>query len=185
MADFFTSDAGQFAMLAKQFLEGARTLDAAQRDKGKILLRPTLALAGHGLELMLKACVYLNGQVPQTSGSRGHDIINLWDKDICESVKRHVFANACRIATEDRESGIYHDVPTQDEILPLIEEYVVSLGKLHGDAPYALRYPTNPDQMAPRTPLLVKSLWGASDDLLKRPNEFIMHDFSGKTESEI
>lgn len=175
--DFGTSDAGRFAKTAKQFLEGALTLDAAQRDKGRILFRPTLSLAGHGLELMLKACVYLNGEQPTIKGRKGHDVLNLWNADICEPVRRHVFSNAIRVAEEDRTSGIYADVPRQDAIQPLILEYVVALAKLHGDPSYPLRYPASEKQYAPLTPLLVKSLWRASDDLVKRPNEFVLLNY--------
>nr|WP_320142472.1 hypothetical protein [uncultured Cohaesibacter sp.] len=177
MTDFFSSEAGQCASIAKQFLEGALTLDAAQRDKGPILFRPTLALAGHGLELMLKACFYLNGQEPPISGKKGHDIISLWERDICKPVKDHVFANANRVAEEDRASGAYLDVPEQDVVQAIIAEYVIELGKLHGNSPYKLRYAAPQNQKAPRTPLLVKSLWGASDDLVKRPNDFVLSNF--------
>lgn len=176
MTDFFSSDAGRFAKLAKQFLEGALTLDAAQSEKGEILFLPTLTLAGHGLELMLKSCVYLNGQTPKTKGGAGHDVVNLWRTDICEPVRRHVFINANCVADEVRSSETYLEVPEHDKIEPLIEEYVLELGKLHGDAPYPLRYPSAESQMAPTTPLLVKSLWRTSDDLVKRSPDFRMAD---------
>lgn len=174
MMDFFSSDAGHFASLSKQFLEGALTLDLNQRDKGRILFRPTLALAGQGLELMLKACVCWNGQAPVTRGRAGHNIEILWDSDICEPVRRHVYANANVVAEEDRMENFYPDVPKEDEILSIIKVYVIALGKLHGEPPYALRYPAAPEQMAPRTPLLVKSLWRASDDFVKRPRDFLL-----------
>lgn len=181
MTDFFSSDAGQCAIVAKEFLEGALTLNAAQRDKGRILFRPTLALAGHGLELMLKACSYLNGQPPRTSGRKGHDIVSLWGADVCEPVRGHVFVNAHRVAAEDRASRDYPDVPDDDDILPLIEEYVIALGKLHGGTGgYPLRYPSDPGQKAPRTPFLVKTLWAAADDFVRRPNDFELRRFRGQ-----
>lgn len=176
MKDFFTTDAGIHAGIAKSYLEGALTLNAARRDKGRILFRPTLALAGHGLEMMLKACSFLNGGKPPTTGRKGHDVVSLWKADECKPVREHVFSNARRVAAEDRASAAYPDVPEDDEIHPLIEKYVIDLGKLHGgDRGYPLRYPSDPGKMAPRTPFLVKSLWAAADDLVKRPNEFELH----------
>jgi hypothetical protein len=174
--DFFSSEAGQFSVIAKQFLEGALTLDVERRkhNKSRMLFRPTLALAGHGLELMLKACVYLNGKEPTIKGRKGHDVLRLWNSDICEPVRRHVFANAILVSEEDRTSGIYHDVPEQNEIESIIAEYVVELGKLHGKAPYQLRYYASTNQTAPNSPLLVRSLWKTSDDFVKRPNEFML-----------
>lgn len=180
MEDFLSSDAGNFASLAKQFLEGALTLSDAQREKGSILFRPTLALAGHGLEVMLKACFCLNGHKPPDRGPKGHDIVNLWTSAICEPVRGHVFANARQTANEDRKSGDYHHVPDDDEVLPLIEEYVIALGELHGRAGYPIRYSTDPDQKAPRTPFLVRSLWRTADDLVKRPGEFELRRFHGQ-----
>nr|WP_296430393.1 hypothetical protein [Roseovarius sp. BRH_c41] len=181
MADFFSSDAGQYASIAKQFLEGALVLNAAQRDRGRILFRPTLALAGHGLELMLKACSNLNGQPPPTKGRKGHDIVSLWGTDVCEPVRGHVFANARLVAAEDRANGDYPDVPNDDDILPLIEEYIIALGNLHGGlSGYPLRYPSDPSQNAPRTPFLIKSLWATADDFVKRPNEFELRRFRGQ-----
>ena len=133
MQDFFASDAGQCASIAKAFLEGAKTLDAARRETGKkMLFQPTLALAGHGLELLLKASSYLNGRPPPTKGRKGHNILALWHEDVCEPVRGHVFANARRVAATDRASGEYTDVPEDDEVSQLIEEYVLELGRLHG-----------------------------------------------------
>lgn len=74
---FFSTDAGRCAMIAKQFFEAATVLNHAQREKGRMLFLPTLMLAGQGLELMLKACVHLNGEVPPKSGRAGHDIVGL------------------------------------------------------------------------------------------------------------
>lgn len=183
MQDFFASDAGQCASIAKAFLEGAKTLDAARRDAGKkILFQPTLALAGHGLELLLKASSYLNGRPPPTKGQKGHDILTLWDADVCEPVRGHVFTNAHIVAATDRESGEYPDVPEDDEVPKLIEEYVLELGRLHGGtAGYPLRYPSDPSQKAPRTPFLVKSLWATADDFVKRPDDFELTRFRGRT----
>ena len=176
MTDFFETEAGQFASLAKQFLEGALTLDAAQKEKGRILFRPTLALAGHGLELMLKACLCING-LPLTKGRDGHNIGKLWSNEVCEPLRGHMYDNARIVAEVDRLKGDYPDVPKDEDVLALIQEYLLELGKLHGGGAYPLRYPANPNQTAPRTPFLVKSLRRTADDLVKRPNHFELQRF--------
>lgn len=173
MADFFSSDAGQHALIAKQFLEGALTLDAAGTRKRPILFRPTLALAGHGLEMMLKACWLLNDRMPPKQGRKGHDIVGLWKAEESKLMRSRLFENAGDVAARDRASGDYLDVPDRNEVRQIIEEYVIELGNLHsGVNGYALRYPSDPSQKAPRTPFLVKSLWRVADDLVKRPEEF-------------
>lgn len=178
MVDFFSTEAGKFASLAKQYLEGALVLNDAQRERGKILFLPTLGLAGHGLELILKACMLLNGHKPVTSGRKGHDVICMWDSDICEPIRGHLFVNADRFAKESRDSGLYPDCIPEDEVLQLIDEYIRALGNLHGmSGVYPLRYPTSANTMAPRTPFLVQSLWATADDFVKRPTEFILNNF--------
>ena len=87
--EFTVSDAGRYAVIAKQYMEAAQTLVAAAPHKQRMLFRPTLALAGHGLELMLKACTFLNGQTPATSGQVGHNIAKLWKSEVCEAVRGH------------------------------------------------------------------------------------------------
>lgn len=182
MADFFATDAGQHAALAKQFLEGAFTLDATQQKKGKILFVPTLALAGHGLELLLKASILLNGGTVPTKGRAGHSVADLWAEELCEPMRGHVYANANLVVQEDRENPLYIGILGENEdILALIEEYVVALGKLHGEGGYPLRYPSASDKEGPRTPLLVKSLWRTADDLVKRPTDFLLHRFRGQS----
>lgn len=180
LADFFATDAGKHAALAKQFLEGALTLDAAQQGKGKILFVPTLALAGHGLELLLKSSILLNSGTVPTRGRAGHNVADLWAQALCEPVRGNVYANANFVVQEDRENPLYIGIPDENEvILALIEDYVVALAKLHGEGGYPLRYPSASDKKAPRTPLLVKSLWRTADDLVKRPSEFLLHRFRG------
>jgi len=179
VTDFFSSEAGQFAGLAKAFLEGARVLDAAQPEIGRILFPPTLALAGHGLELILKACFFINGCEPTRRGNKGHRIELLWKAEICEPLRGAVYANARVVAEIDRSNSQYRGVPDDDNVLELIEEYVLELCNLHGENGYPLRYPAEQGREAPRTPFLVKSLWRTADDLVKRPREFELVSFSG------
>ena len=174
MTDFFSSEAGRLAGLSKSFLEGARVLDEAQLATGKILFPPTLALAGHGLELMLKCCFRINGLDPPTSGKRGHELKPLWEKDICEPLRNAVCANARLAANVDRSNPRYRGVPDDTKIPPLIEQAVLDLCRLQGEHGYPLRYPPETGKEAPRTPLLVKALWRTADDLVKRPADFVL-----------
>lgn len=181
MTDLPNSEAEQHAAIAKAYLEAALLLSLAQREKGRILFRPTLSLAGHGLELMLKACWLLNNHSPERKGGKGHDIISLWRAEVCEPVRGHVIFNASKVAEEDRASGKYQDVPTLEEVSPLITEYVEALGKLHGSVgEYPLHYPSHAGLRAPRTPFLVRSLRETADDLVKRPLEFELKRFRGQ-----
>lgn len=175
------SEGGEYASLAKQHLEGAFVLDRAQRRCGKILFRPTLLLAGQGLELMLKGCTVWNGDPINTSGRGGHALIEMWESDACEPVRGHVYVNATRVAAEDRDSGRYPDSVVEEDVLTTIEQMVRALADLHGmPKVYPLRYPADPDILAPRTPFLVKTLWATADDFVKRPSDFKLEVFHGR-----
>lgn len=100
--------------------------------------------------------------------------------DICEPVRGHVFGNAIMVAAEDRQGGNYPDVPSEADVIPLIEEYILALGKLHGMRDHPLRYPAPPNQKAPRMPFLVRTLGRVADDLVKRPSDFELARFVGK-----
>lgn len=160
-------------------MEGARTLVQAQPEKGRILFRPTLALAGHGLEMLLKACFYLNQKSPPTRGPEGHNIIKLWSDDVSEPVRGAVYLNARLAAETARIENVYPDVPSNDDADSKIEEYVNALGKLHGDRGHVLRYPSAEGQLAPRSPFLVETLWRTADDMVKRPSDFELSRFLG------
>jgi hypothetical protein len=181
VTDFFSTEDGQYASLAKQYLEGALVLDGAQRDRGKVLFLQTLALAGQGFELMLKGCTLWNGGTVNTSGRGGHALINMWESDVCEPVRGNVFANASLINAEDRVSGKYPDASAVGEVLREIDQLVRALADLHGmPKVYPLRYPADPNILAPRTPFLVKTLWATADDFVKRPNDFKLDSFHGR-----
>ncbi|WP_026479713.1 hypothetical protein [Ahrensia sp. 13_GOM-1096m] len=172
-----------FAAIANQFLLAAMTLNEAQKDQGKALFLPTLALAGHGLEMMLKACFFLNNKAPVTKGKKGHDIVSMWHDNICEPIRGHVFVNAHRVVADLRDDarGYVFGIPKDEEILTLIDKYVIELGSLHGGAGYPLRYPTETDRQAPKTPFLVMTLYGVADDMVKRPHDFEVSRFQGRT----
>ncbi|SFA53504.1 hypothetical protein SAMN04487972_11112 [Paracoccus halophilus] len=156
-----------------EFLLGAKALNAASLEGTPFLQRPTLALAGHGLEMMLKACCYVNGRKPPSNGKKGHDIAALWQDDICLAVRLHVYIHAGYAVEEARLSGMFPDVPEDDEAQTLIEEYVKELCRLHGGtAGYPLRYPHECDEKAPPKHFVVDALCGAADDMAKSLSEF-------------
>ena len=175
------SEAVKFAIVSLQFFEAARVLSAAQREKGRILFRPTLMVAGQGLEMLLKACWHLNALEPPKSGKEGHDIKSLRQPDICEPVRKHLIHNALLAVEEGRESGIYTGIPKNKNVPSLIEKCVLELGSLHASKNYPLRYPTSENINAPRTPFLVNALWKTADDLVRRPNDFELNHFKSFT----
>lgn len=172
MTNFHKTEVFSFASLAKEYFEGAWALDEAQRDHGKILFRPTLFLAGQGLELMLKACTVCNAQRINRSGRGGHDIVGMWLSDACEPIRRSVFENSVRLAVDYRQSGEYPDVLSDKEVVATIDEYVRAPGVLHGGGGTLCGTQQDQRQKAPRTPFLVKTLYATADDFIRRPSDF-------------
>ena len=88
MTDFNCSDAGQHAAYACQILAGARTLSEARPSSRYRLLLPMLNLSGHGLELLLKACIYLNGNEPPRFGGRLREGAESYAKALASDILR-------------------------------------------------------------------------------------------------
>lgn len=169
---YFKSDAGEFSALALAYLEGAIALEKERLKKGNVLSAPILALSSHGLELILKACFFLNEIAPPTRGPDGHNSLALWNSTIAAPLRERVVINAGIAAKIDQNNPAYRGVPSPDEASTLMADYAVELCKLNATRGYPLRYPPPEEIMVPRTPLLVKALWRTADDLVRWPWEF-------------
>ncbi|MEC9065750.1 MAG: hypothetical protein VX569_00550 [Pseudomonadota bacterium] len=162
-----------------QYLMSALVWSDAQATEGRAVFRPTLALAGQGLELMLKACMLWNGKSPPLKGPQGHAIQDFWEDEVCEPVRGNAFANAEVVAEELRLAGSNpSDKSLEGDLIELVDKYVASLAGLHA-APYELRYPGDPATEGPRTPWFVRVLYRTADDFLKNPSDFKLRAFPG------
>lgn len=181
MSDFTASPAGQCLLVSVQYLQAAHVLSEAQRTEGKALFLPTLALAGQGLELLLKSCMHWNSAPPPTRGPAGHAVKDFWELEVCEPIRGHIFVNAQIALEEAKRAGVKptDGLPEGDPIT-LIAEYVLVLARLHGEHPYPLRYPTIQSTVAPRTPWMVSVLHMTAQDFLKRPEGFKLARFRGE-----
>ena len=172
---FEASPAGQHSLLALQFFEGARVLSDAQREKGRVLFRPTLMLAGHGLELLVKSCILLNGGTPDRSGRGGHQIFQMWDGDDCSLLRKRTVENALEVVRADRRAATYPDVPADSEVPECVQALIAELCMLHGEKKYPLRYPqSDRKKTGPSTPLLVKALYETSYDFVRNQCQFAL-----------
>ncbi|QDY69813.1 hypothetical protein [Qingshengfaniella alkalisoli] len=168
-------NAQRYAVVAKQLLEGARTLMEAQIQKGEIVRLPALLLTGQGLELIIKGCLTLNGEAPPR-GRKGHQILELWQSAACEPLRGIVYANAEMELENARLSSPFFGVPGEADGFDALEEIsgqIHCLCELHQASPdYPLRYPTESSYRAPRTPFLVGTLWRTSDEMVKNLSAF-------------
>lgn len=166
--NFSDAPSGRFAITAVEFLHAALILDSARMQEGKILFRPTLALAGHGLELILKACLKLNGGSSDFKGRSGHDLWPMWEDNRCVILRQIFLVHAKEVLFRAQQNDSYYDVPKPDDyelIMPMVKE----LCDLHSK--YELRYRMQ-DSSAPPTPWLVKTLYETSNEFFRQPNLF-------------
>ncbi|UHS56809.1 hypothetical protein [Agrobacterium vaccinii] len=172
--DFWDTDAGKFISRAKCFLEAAYVLDDKMHDgRSGMLFAPALHLTGHGLELMLKGCLLHNGLPKKKAISYGHDVNQMWDHDLVAPMRQAARVNAGISFQMALEAKRFPDTHKVDDPVALFDEYRIALGALHAEQKhYPIRYPTDVDRVAPRTPLLVAALWRTADDYVKRPGEF-------------
>jgi len=174
--DFSKTEAWGFLSRAKAFLEAAEVLKTEIVTHNRItLFAPTLHNAGHGLELLLKGCLIHNGVPTADAVNYRHNVNAMWELPQVSKLREIAAINAKTTHAEALASGLYPDAATVADPAKLFEEYRHELGRLHAEAgKFPLRYPTHVDERAPRTPLLVGTLWRTADDYVKRPNEFRM-----------
>jgi len=172
--DFWDTDAGKFISRAKCFLEAASVLDDKMHDgQSGMLFSPALHLIGHGLELLLKGCLLHNGMEKKKVVAFGHNVNEMWDHDLVALVRQSTRENACISFQIALDSKRFPDAHKVDDPVALFEEYRAALGALHAEQKhYPIRYPTDNDRVAPRSPMLVAVLWRTADDYVKRPTQF-------------
>lgn len=167
----------KYAVIARRYLEGAKTLIEASPQRQRVLQLPTLMLTSHGLEVMLKGCLLLNGLTDSKVRSYGHKIDKMWELDEAAALRWHLVDAALTVTKEQRAIGYYVGIPEDGEVVRSIETYVSDLARLHGGGKYPLRYPHEDSEVAPRTPMIVLALYEATDLFVKRPNEFLLDEF--------
>jgi hypothetical protein len=176
--EFWETDAGKFISRAKCFLEAAGVLDNEMADRRKgMLFTPTLHLVGHGMELLLKGCMIHNGLSKEQVVSFGHRVNEMWEHDQAAPVRIACLQNAWITHQTAVDSGRFPDAEKVTDPVAVFEEYRTALGKLHSEPKhYPIRYPTDDERVAPKTPLLVGTLWRTADDYVKRYNEFLVKE---------
>lgn len=172
-SSFEQSEACNWGVYACSYLMGAQALVEATPTKGRGLFAPTLHLAGQGLELLLKAFLIHNGASRQVAIQYSHKINEMWMLEKTRSVRDHILENAPIELAFLRAEQQSADLPIGDAGAA-VARYVRYLAILHAKKrEYPTRYPTQRSYKAPRTPLLVATLYRTADDFLKRPDEFI------------
>jgi hypothetical protein len=171
--DFLESDQGKVIARSKQFLAAAETLmrSSEYEDRPKLLLAPTLHLAAHGIELLLKFPHFRAGMSAGAVGSAyGHDLKKLWADERARTI-RELAKDSAALAWEAARESARWDDDFRGSPEELVEEFLSRLAELHGkDTNFGLRYLLPAAATGPRPGLIVDTFLDVSDRVLKNPS---------------
>lgn len=170
-------DAIQLVAGACCYLEASRALRFSRRweRRGGVLLRPTLHLLAHGIELLLKFPLAAAGKSQkQIRDTFGHDLTALWHADANMLLRLSALTSAGRRWKAAERSGKY---PEDDFTIPADDALTSALQRLSWlhtkKSGYALRYVVPPDTLSPRPAFLAETFHEVAQDALRRPRDFL------------
>ena len=165
-----TDDAIKWFTQSYRFLYAANTLmNSSEYKQTNALFTPTLHMAAHGIELLLKAnLLYLGVDARKIRNSFGHDLRALWLYDLNCKLRNEAEEIAANVWMSAHASRNYVDSFDGDP-KALLVEYLFALSDLHTSASnYALRYISDDSTLAPLPYLLVETFYESSDRQLRR-----------------
>lgn len=115
-------------------------------DLNSYLWVPTLTAAAQGLEHIVKACLYLNGATPETSGRAGHNIPDMWQHPACAQLHSRVRFQAYSV-TKEIQTHHYFGMISPDDAGDVATEAILVLAELQFSN--KLRYTPKDDERAP------------------------------------
>ncbi|MGO7532424.1 hypothetical protein [Rhizobium leguminosarum] len=141
--------------------------------EGKRLIRPTLHLLAHGLELFLKFPLLVSGKNLEELAFKpyGHNLRFLWDH-ADNALLRDVVLHQAEISwNQARDSGRWPKDEFNADPKRAFVAAVYKLSRLHSkESEYALRYVMFKTEKAPRSQFLLDVLFEVLDAAARRPD---------------
>lgn len=141
--------------------------------EGQRLIRPTLHLLAHGLELFLKFPLAISGKTLEELAYKpfGHNLKYLWDHDD-NAVLRDVVLHQAEISWGlARDSGRWPNDNFEGDPKRAFVAAVYVLSRLHSkESEHALRYVMFKTERAPRSQFLLDVLFEVLNDAVRRPS---------------
>lgn len=165
----------QFLTGAFCYIRSAQVLRESEEweIEGKRLIRPTLHLLAHGLELFLKFPLLVSGKTIGELAYKpfGHNLKFLWEHD-ANTVLRDVVLYQAEISWRlARDSGRWPKDNFTADPKRVFVAGVYKLSRLHGkESEHALRYIMFRTEKAPRSQFLLDVLFEVLDAAIRRPN---------------
>jgi hypothetical protein len=166
-SNYFATESGQILYQAHRYLSAARLLRFSETWKtdSNLIQTPTLHLAAHGTELLLKFRLLEQGKSQAAVANEfGHDLAKLWAANA--EVRQLILEYAETAWRMARGSGQYQDDFTGNPRCMLMG----ALNKLAGlhsrRTNYGLRYTLPPNTLAPRPAFLIDAFGDAAAHLV-------------------
>lgn len=165
------SEAGKLAIAAYRYLVAARTI-FEHTDRPRLMLAPILHLSAHGLEVLLKSTLALQGEgARELQNQFGHNILSMWTDPRCQLVREEALqwsetADA-KAASVARLRGPKTKAPRE-----MLDRCVADISRLHSRQPHPLRYIPG-DEMVPPPHLLIFSLEPVADAAMRNPKSLV------------
>ncbi|MBK1793528.1 hypothetical protein JHL21_03355 [Devosia sp. WQ 349] len=167
MTDYLKTQSGKLAVASYRYFEAAKTI-FLHTDNGRIALAPTLHLAAHGLEVLLKSALTYQGySAAEVQADFGHDIRKMWDHPKCSKIREVALDNCANAELEalatKRLAGPPNKRPRE-----LLAKAIVDLSIAHSKQPLPLRYASD-DRKVPPPHIFIYTFLPLSEEAIHNP----------------
>ncbi|MET3853783.1 hypothetical protein [Rhizobium sp. OAE497] len=163
----------QFLLGSYAYVRSAQVLRFSEEweTEAPALLRPTLNLLSHGLELLLKVSLLHAGLTPeQVASTYRHNLRRLWDHDENRLLRELLLLQAEVCWLHNAKSGRWPKDNFNQDPRRVFVAAVYKLSRLHsGESNYALRYLVNREEKAPRSAFLIDTLYELLFKAVRQP----------------
>lgn len=165
----------QFLTGAFCYIRSAQVLRESEEweAEGKRLIRPTLHLLAHGLELFLKFPLLVSGKTLEELAYKpyGHNLKYLWEHPDNVVLRDVVLYQAEISWARARDSGKWPKDNFKADPKRVFVAAVHKLSRLHSkESEHALRYVMLQTEKAPRSQFLLEVLFEVLDSAARRPH---------------
>ena len=150
---------------SKGFFLSAQCI-AIEKKNGALFRAPIAHLIAHGLELLLKYELIINGYSDNELKKVGHNLMEMWKLDECKNIRDLSLKHLDRAWKDAGESGRY-ECNFESSCEVALEESIKMLSRLHtAESNYAGRYPSISTETAPVPLILLDTFLPTVEDVL-------------------
>ena len=171
--DYYATNEGQFLTGAHCYLSAAECLRRSEiwETDPLLIIKPTLHLLCHGVELLLKVRPLRCGMTDKAVRKEfGHRLEALWHSSHNAPVRAELYIRAKVAWRAAADSGAWPDDDFAHDPAEVLDDAVQRLSRLHGpETDYALRYVMPPNSLVPTSMFLIDVFGDLADRWAREP----------------